>query len=333
IPYSLTTRHTCPIDGEEFRKDLERFAAVCRIVKTLKGAKIGAIGARSKPFRTVRYSERLLQRSGTTVVAEDFSEIIAAANRVPDDDALHAKIEEIRSYGSIAPCVDEAKIIKQAKLSLTLENWVNAHHCQASAVQCWDSVATNFGCAACLAMSMMGSKGLPSACEMDVMGAVSMLALQAASGNAPLYQDWNNNYGGEPDKCVNVHCSNYPAAVYEKKPEIANLDILGTVLGSEVSFGALKGRVKSGAMTFLKVATDDVHGIIKCYIGEGAFTDDRLDTFGGVAVCEVKNLNALMRYACENGFEHHVALVHGECADALEEALGKYLGWEVHRHG
>ena len=110
------------------------------------------------------------------------------------------------------------------------------------------------------------------------------------------------------------------------------MDILATTLGADVSFGALKGRVRPGVMTYLKVSTDDRHGKIKCYLGEGRFTADPLDTFGGVAVCEVPNLNGLMHYLTKNGFEHHVAVVHGACADVLEEALGNYLGWEVYRH-
>jgi L-fucose isomerase-like protein len=332
IRFTLTSRHTCKIDSEEFKRDVTRFAGVCNVVKALRGARIAAIGARPKPFRTVRFSERLLQRSGITVEVEDFSEIIAAAQRVQNGPEVDAKIEEIRAYGKIKDGITDDKLKRQAKLCIVLENWVKKNGCSASAVQCWDSVATNYGCAACLAMSMMGSKGLPSACEMDVMGAVSMLALQAASGKTPIYQDWNNNYGNEADKCINVHCSNYPAAVFEETPEIGTLDILGTVLGEEVSFGALKGRVKTGGMTYLKIATDDVAGKIKCYLGEGSFTEDPLPTFGGVAVCQVKNLNALMKHVCENGYEHHVALVHAEVAGVLAEALQKYMGFDVYLH-
>ena len=88
----------------------------------------------------------------------------------------------------------------------------------------------------------------------------------------------------------------------------------------------------SSEMTYLKVSTDDRRGVIKCYLGEGHFTNDELHTFGGVAVCEVPNLHGLMHYICKNGFEHHVALAQTECADVLEEALGNYMGWEVYRH-
>jgi len=332
IKYSLTSSHVCAADGEEFHADVERFAKVCAVVKTMRSARIGQIGARVMPFRTVRYSEKLLQSSGITVETEDFSEILADIAGLKDDAAVDRKIQEIEAYGNVCAGTAREKLVKQAKLCIAVESWMEAHDCQASAIQCWDSVEANYGCAMCLVMSMMGEKGKPSACETDVMGAVSMLALLKATDTPPIYQDWNNNYAGAKDKCINVHCSNYPACAFESKPEIGNLDILATTLGTEYSFGALKGRVRPGKMTYLKISTDDRRGRIKCYLGEGEFTDDPLQTFGGVAVCRVPGLNDLMRYIASNGFEHHVALAQAEAADILQEALGNYMGWEVYRH-
>ena len=332
IKYTLTSRHTCAIESEEFRLDVERFARICRVVKALRTARIAQIGARVQPFRTVRYSEKLLQGCGITVETEDFSEILADVAELTDAAQIAAKVGEIRAYGSVAQGISDEKLERQAKLCIAIENWMRDHRCDASAIMCWDSVEANYGCAACLSMSMMGEKGLPSACETDVMGAVSMLALLNASGVPPIYQDWNNNYKDEPNKCINVHCSNYPACAFESKPEIGNLDILATTLGAGVSFGALKGRVKPGTMTYLKISTDDRRGAIKCYLGEGEFTADPLPTFGGVAVCEVPNLNGLMRHLTQNGYEHHVALTQAHVADILEEALGNYMGFEVYRH-
>lgn len=332
IPYTLTEKHVCEVDGESFHQDVERFAAICNVVKSIRKARIAQIGARVMPFRTVRYSEKLLQRYGISVETEDFSEIFADIEALSDEEQIAAKIEEIKAYANVSVFGTPEKMRKQAKLCIAIENWMKAHACDASAIQCWDTPEANYGCAMCLCMSMMGEKGMPSACETDVMGAVSMLALLKASGVKPLYQDWNNNYHAVPDKCINVHCSNYPASVFEEKPEIANLDILATTFGANVSFGALKGRVRPSDMTFLKISTDDANGVIKCYLGEGKFTADPLDTFGGVAVCQVERLNDLMKYICLNGFEHHVALVQAKVADILEEALGKYLGFKVYRH-
>jgi L-fucose isomerase-like protein len=332
IKYSLTARHTCPVDGPEFEADVAKFAKVCSVVKAMRTARIAQIGARVKPFRTVRYSEKLLQQCGITVETEDFSEILADIRAITNEKMIAEKIAEITGYGNIAPGTADDKLEKQAKLCIAIETWVRDHHCDASAIQCWDSVEANYGCAMCLVMSMMGEKGLPSACETDIMGAVSLLALLKAGGVPPLYQDWNNNYKNEPNKCINVHCSNYPACTFTEKPEIANLDILATTLGTEVSFGALKGRVRPAEMTYLKVTTDDKNGKIKGYLGQGIFTNDPLPTFGGVAVCEVPDLNGLMRHLTQNGYEHHVALVQASCGDVLEEALGNYMGWDVYRH-
>ncbi len=333
IKYSLTARHTTDIGSPEFQADIQWFSRVCAVVKALRHARIAQIGARVMPFRTVRYSEKLLQRSGITVETEDFSEILADIEAINDEAAVQKKVEEIRAYADVIPGIGEEKLIRQAKLCMAIESWMEDHERQASAIQCWDSVEANYGCAMCLCMSMMGQKGLPSACETDVMGAVSMLALRHASGGGyPLYQDWNNNYRDQQDKCINVHCSNYPAAVFAEKPQMGNLDILATTLGTDVSFGALKGRVRPSRMTYLKASTDEFTGRIKCYLGEGEFTDDPLDTFGGVAVCHVPELNGLMRHLAKNGYEHHVALVQDGCADVLEEALGNYMGWDVYRH-
>jgi L-fucose isomerase-like protein len=57
-----------------------------------------------------------------------------------------------------------------------------------------------------------------------------------------------------------------------------------------------------------------------------------LKTFGGFGVIQVPQLQKLLRHICENGFEHHVAINLSQTASAVDEALGKYLGWDVYRH-
>lgn len=331
IPFTNTSRHTCALDSDSFKADVERFSVLCRVVRRLRSARLGVLGARPDPFRTVRYSEKLLQRLGITTAVSDFSEIIAAARQV-DEARIADQLDAIRAYAAIEPGVSADKLRLQAAMTLAVADWTRAHHCDAIAMQCWDTIEQNFGCAACLSMSMLSSAGIPAACETDVMGALSMLALLTASGNPPVYEDWNNNYGDCPDRCINVHCSNYPTCAFAEPPVIGHLDILATTLGKDVSFGALKGRVRAGDMTYLKLTTDDKHGKVKCYLGEGEFVDAPLDTFGGVAVCQVRDLNGLMNHLVNNGYEHHVAITHGRCADVLEEALTKYLGIEVYRH-
>jgi L-fucose isomerase-like protein len=333
IPFTNTTYHTYPIDSAEFRNDLDFFVRVCRTVKGLRSARIGAIGARPAAFQTVRFSEKLLQETGITVVPVDLSVIIAGASALGDDDpAVQAKLAEIRAYGRISPTVPAANVLRQAKLSVTIERWMEENECDASAVECWDSIQRNYGCATCLSMAMMGERLMPSACEVDVAGAVSMYALLLASGNPPAFQDWNNNYGTDRDMCINTHCSNYPRSFIGREVEISNLDVLGASLGPERCFGAVKGQAAPGPITFFRISTDDPRGIIKAYLGEGEMTDDPVTIQGGSAVLRVPRLQGLLDYLCRNGFEHHVAVTRGHCADVLDEAIDTYLGWDLYRH-
>jgi L-fucose isomerase-like protein len=333
IKFTNTSTHTCKIDSKEFDQDLESFSAVCRVVKGISNARIGAIGTRPNAFQTVRFSEKLLQASGISVIDVDLSEIIFKATSMnASDPSVQKKVEDIRSYGCIDPKVDYKKIIAQAKLCVTLDEWVKTNECDASAIQCWDSIQNNYGCATCLAMSMMGERGLPSACEMDVMGAVTMYAMYLASNQPSGYLDWNNNYEADQDKCICLHCSNFPKSFIATKFEISNLDVLATTIGAERCFGACKAQIAAGNMTYAKISTDDVNGKIKVYLGEGEFLGEKVDTKGGVALCHIRGLQNLMNYICKHGFEHHVAMNRSKIADVLEEALGNYMGWDVYRH-
>jgi L-fucose isomerase-like protein len=333
ISFTDTTYHTCKVDSDVFRKDIQRFASICRVVGGLKHARIGAIGARPAAFQTMRASEKLLQESGITVVPVDLSEIIGAAERVDDQASdLKTKIEEMKEYGNIPSYIHESKITLQAKLGVAIENWIAENEIDAAGVQCWSSVQDNYGCATCISMSMLGETMIPCACEVDIAGVISMYMLALAAGKPSAILDWNNNYGDDRNMCVCTHCSNYPKSFFDNEVEISNLDVLGTVLGQENCFGAVKGKVKAGPMTFFRLSTDDTFGEIKSYVGEGEFTDDPYGMDGGIAVTKVRDLQRLMKYLCKNGFEHHVAMVRGSVSEIICDAIGDYLGWKVYLH-
>jgi L-fucose isomerase-like protein len=165
----------------------------------------------------------------------------------------------------------------------------------------------------------------------DITGVASMYALQLASGKPSALVDWNNNYGDDPDKCVFFHCGNW-AKSFLPDIKIATAEILGTTLGPENTYGAVAGRVPAGPVTYARISTDDLNGMITTYVGEGSMTDDPLDTFGSRAVVQVPGLQDLLKYICKNGFEHHAAMSASLVADILEEAFDTYMGWEVYRH-
>lgn len=335
IPWTNTATHTVAIDSPAFAQDLEDFAAVCRVANGLRHARIGAIGARPAAFQTMRASEKLLQASGITVVPVDLSEIIAAAKAVDvQSDRAQTKLAEIKAYGSVAPDIKnlDIKFERHLRLYLACEDWMQVNAIDAAGFQCWTSIQQNFGCATCLTMSLMSDKLLPCACEVDIAGVTAMYALVLASGRAAAIVDWNNNYAADRNKCVAQHCGNYPRSFIGKPVQISSLSVLGTVLGEELCFGSIDGKAEPGPMTFLRFSTDDVHGRIRGYVGEGEITADPFNMLGSIAVCHVPNLPTLLKFICKQGFEHHVAMVRSRCAALVNEAVTTYLGWDMHLH-
>jgi L-fucose isomerase-like protein len=331
IPYSLTTLHTESPASAEFKADLEWFSAVCRIVKGLKNLRIGSIGARPAAFNTVRYSERILETHGISVEPIDLSEIFGRINRMKDaDDAAQAKLAAIKSYVSTSG-IPDAALLKMAKLGAVIDGWMKQTAVTISAVQCWTSMEEFFGVVPCTVMSMMSNNLIPSACEVDVPGTLSMYMLALASGSPSALLDWNNNYGNHPDKCVCFHCSNLPKHFF-KEVKMDFQEIIAGTVGKENTFGTCVGRVKAGAMSFARYSTDDRRGVMRGYTGAGKFTDDPLETFGGAGVAEIPQLQKLLRYICREGFEHHVAANFSEVSKAVHEAAVRYLGWESHYH-
>jgi L-fucose isomerase-like protein len=332
LKYTLTRDHTVGILDSRFREDFTEFLQVCRTVRGLRRVRIGAVGARPNAFNTTRYSEKLLEAAGISVNTIDLSEVFGATAKLANDDRrVQERIDRMRAYADSSSAPNEA-MLKMAKFALVVDDWMLSLGLTATAIQCWSSMQANYGVNVCTIMSMMSEQMLPSACEVDIAGVVSMYALQLASGRPAALVDWNNNYGNDPDKCVFFHCGNW-AKDFLPDIRMATAPILGTILGEENTHGALEGRTPAGPVTFGRVSTDDLAGRIRAYVGDGEFTNDPLDTFGTKAVVRVPRLQALMRRICRNGFEHHAAMSNGHCAGAVSEALGNYLGWDVYHHG
>jgi L-fucose isomerase-like protein len=331
IPYSLTTLHTVSPDSESFRLDLRRFAATCRVVRGLRSARIGVIGARPAAFNTVRFSEKLLEFSGISIETLDLSEVFGRIGQLDNDDPrVKEKRDEIASYVPVQG-VPEAALLKMARFGVVVDEWSAANRLVATAVQCWTSVEEFFGVVPCTIMSMLSSTLQPSACETDVGGVIGMYAMQLASGKPSALADWNNNYGDDPDSCVLFHCSNWPKDLLAA-PKMDYQAIIAGTVGQENTYGTVVGQANATPITYCRVSTDDLRGEITSYVGEGEITDEPISTFGGVAVARIPDLQGLLRFICEMGFEHHVAISPSQVAGAVADAFETYLGWEVYNH-
>lgn len=332
IKYSLTSLHTSAPSSAAFLGDLKAFAATCRIVRGLKNLRVGVLGARPTAFNTVRFSEKLMERHGISVETLDLSEVFGRIGRLADDDPkVKAKLASIQGYVPTQG-VPAAPQVKMAKFGVVVDDWMKDNNLAGSSVQCWTAMEEFFGVVPCTLMSMMSNSLMPSACETDMIGMIGMYVLQLAAGEPSAIVDWNNNYGEDPDKAVIFHCSNLPKHFFE----VARMDfqeIIAGSVGKANTFGTVVGTLKAGPLTYCRVSTDDLHGKLRAYCGEGEITGDKLQSFGGYGVVKIPGLQTLLQYVCKQGYEHHVAVNRSHFGRAVADALGNYQGWEVYHHG
>ncbi len=329
LPFTIYTPHSVHPAGKDFQDQVQEFAAVCRIVKGMKRFTIGAIGARTTAFKTVRFDELTLQRYGITTETYDLSELI---RRVKNFETGSVKFKEKKAFLAEYTSWDGVPVEKLDMLSKTacvLDDFVEEYQLDALAVRCWIEIELELGIAPCVILSALNNRGVAAACELDVGNAVSMRALGLASGQPATVLDWNNNYGDDPEKCILFHCGPVPQHLMAGKGQIIEHPMFAKSFGPGCGWGCNAGRIAPNAITFCSAKTED--GKLVFYTGEGRITDDPIEKefFGCAGVAEIPQLqNKLLRIG-KAGFRHHVSLTTGLYERALKEAFETYLGYDI----
>ena len=331
LPFTVIPPHTCRPARPAFAAQLDYFDRLCRVTNGLKRMTLGAVGARTTPFKTVRIDEIALQKHGITMETFDLSSVFARMDGLKaSDPALKAKENKLKSYSSGTGTPARA-FDKISRLGVVLDRMVVEGGFDCMAVRCWVEMQQQLGISPCVLLSEMNERGFPVACEVDVGNAVMMRALQLATGGATACLDWNNNYADESDKCILFHCGPVPASLMTAEGTIQDHAILANAVGKGKAFGCNCGRIAPNPFTFGSLLTRD--GKLCCYVGEGRFTADPIpaDYFGCAGVAEIPDLqNKLQIIGCQ-GHRHHTSIAAGHAAAPAVEAMTKYLGYDVTR--
>jgi L-fucose isomerase-like protein len=329
LPFTALEPHVAHPSSPEFARQLEVFAATCRIAKRMRRASIGAIGARTTLFKTVRFDELALQRKGLTVEALDLSELFARVRGIETSGAkFKAKRERLVGYANFSS-VPEAKTDLLAKVGAAIDDIIEDYRLDAIALRCWNEIEQELAVSPCVLLSELNDRGIVAACELDVCNAVPMLALAAASRLPATCLDWNNNYGSDPDKCILFHCGPVPQRLMADKGRVVEHAMFAKSYGAGCGWGCNVGRIAASPMTYASAKTDS--GRLVLYLGEGRFTGEPIEEgfFGCGGVAEIPGLQAKLLGIGKGGFRHHVSVTFGSYAAALRDAFETYLGYEL----
>jgi len=329
IKFTNLMPHTAHPDSDEFRRNLREFDRTCRVVKSLNRLVVGAIGARTTPFKTVRVDEIALQNHGITVETVDMADVFARMDRVsPDGESFGARkqrLTELANWGDAPP----ESLDNLVRLYVVLDELIQELELNTLAIRCWTELQLKYRISPCLVTGDLAENGIPAACEVDVSNAVAMQALGAASGQATSILDWNNNYGSDPNKCILFHCGNVPSSLMAERGTISDHSILSNSIGAGHGFGCNQGRIRPMEFTYSSMAT--LGGKIHVYLGTGRITEDEIPKgyFGCAGVAEIADLQKLLHWIGKNGHRHHVSITPGHHVDAMREAFEGYLGYET----
>jgi len=333
LPFTALEPHVVHPRSAAFAANIDYFDRVCRVCKAMKGLVVGAIGARTTPFKTVRIDELTLQKFGITTETFDLAGVLSRTNAVKTNDAAFvAKAERLRGYAGWDD-VPRAAFEKLVRLGVVLDQLIDEHSLGALAVRCWLELQEQVGISPCVILSELNDRGVAAACEVDVGSAVFMQALSRASGDVSACLDWNNNYGDAADKCILFHCGPVPQSMMAGRGRVVDHAMIEGTLGKGHSYGCNVGRIAPSPFTFGNLLTRD--GEIESYLGEGRFTDDPIpDAFFGCAgVAQIDHLQTVLRQIGYLGHRHHVCVTPGRVAEAVWEAMTVYLGFRVSRLG
>lgn len=329
IKYTALKPHTVRPGTDRFRSNVDEFDRICRVVNGIKGMAVGAIGARTTPFKTVRIDEVTLQRHGVTVETFDLSDIFRRVRAVqPGDRSYAEKAHALRAFTSWESVPDTA-FDNIVRLGVVLDRLADEARLDAIAIRCWIEMQQELGISPCVAMGLLNETGLASACEVDIGNAVMMRALHLASYGPAALMDWNNNYGDDDNKCILFHCGPAPASLMDGRGRVTDHSILANAVGHGQGYGCNVGRLKPGDFTFGSLMTDE--GKVKLYLGEGRITHDPIpaDFFGVAGVAEIENLQDVLLHVGSEGHRHHVSITAGRVQEPVLEALGHYLDFRV----
>ncbi len=329
VKFTALKPHVVSPSSDLFKANLDHFDRLCRVVKGFQHLSVGAIGARTTPFKTVRVDEVALERVGVTVETFDLADVIfRAKSMAANSKSLKEKTAVLREYTSWEG-VPETALENISRLGVVIDEIIDEYQLDAIAIRCWMELQQQLGVSPCVLMGLLNNTGKSAACEVDISNAVMMSALTFASGSPAAILDWNNNYGEEEDKCILFHCGPVPQSLMTDKGHVSDHLILANSVGKNNSFGCVVGRISPTEMTFGSMITES--GRVKAYLGEGRFTNDPIpgNFFGAAGVAEIQNLQDVLQYVGNNGYRHHVGVTTGKYCAPVKEALEKYLGFDV----
>jgi len=291
------------------------------IVSSIRGSKIGRIGAHPDGFDTCAYDDaKLDELAGISVTPIELDSLFATAKASDAAEVAHVR-EEAETLVSGLDDVNAEELDRSLRLKVALEDIRSNGGFDAFAIRCWPETFTEYGGAVCGPVSMMGEKRIPCACEADVYGALTSLIMQKVA-DAPAFLVDLVDIDAEDGTGVVWHCGQAPISMAE--PDVVAEATIHTNRKMPLLF---EFPLKTGRVTLARIS--QARGETKMVISTGEMLKRPMAFTGTSGVIKFDTAaGEVMDRVMDAGLEHHTALVYGDHSNTLR-AVAAELGLPV----
>ena len=307
-------------DDARFRERLTRSIRVLGCIAALRESKLGLIGYQTPGFHHVSFDEILLRRTfGVGVQHVDLSEVFSAAQSISKDSVMRT-VEEIKREGVAGKEVVEEDFRKTASICEGLKDVIRKYDITASAVKCFPEFWDELRIAPCCALGRIMDEGKMTACEGDMLGALTMLVEYYLADGPALFVDLIS-MDDESNSGVVWHCGTGPICMAEdpEKVRYGQHSLFSPPAGLTREFAC-----KTGPITCARISERDGNYCVYAMGGEAVEGDASLRGTS-MKIKYAQPVEKLRRTLFDDGVENHFAVVYGDIRDQLED-FSKWLG-------
>jgi L-fucose isomerase-like protein len=319
LPFTYVTN--CRTEDALLDRGIDVFLRAANVARCFRGARIGQIDTRPAPFTSTMCNEsELLERWDVQVLPTALSDITDAALAMLDSGDT---TDEAAAIGAKADAgeIPEEGLRRVAALKLAMSEWIVENRLDAVAIQCWPTINRLIQVCPCFVDGELTDLGVPVACETDVNGALSAIAMQAAGmhQDAVFFADLTIRHPEDDNAELLWHCGPFPLSLADPA---CTPRLVGHYMQEDRDPAVGAWRLKHGDITLGRFDGDN--GDYSFILGH-ARTCDGPPTAGNYVWVRVGNWPLWEEKLVCGPYIHHIVGAYGKLAPAVAEGL-KYLG-------
>ena len=317
---SIDYVHAAP-DSKEAAAQLKLLARAGAVVNDLKGAKLKLVGHHPDGFDACNFNaDQLKATFGVAVDQTPILDFINEVKALPEEAADAPYARRAKDFPNLKE-LDQDATRKTMKVYAKLRAEADEKGYKGVAVRCWPDFFTEYGCAACGALALLNEDRTPGGCEADMLGVITSVMLQSASGGSVFNTDLVD-VNLQDNTIVFWHCGQAPIDMADRDQPVQ-----GTIHSNRKLPLLSEFALKPGRITIARFSQG--HEKLRLVIAGAEMIKAPLAFSGtaGTARPDGPVADFLDRMIKE-GLEHHTALTYGEHRPILR-AIAQRLGIEV----